>query len=37
MGIITYVLLGAVSGNAKKVTPVMYVLAALFILKYALL
>lgn len=37
MGIISYVLLNAVSGKAKKVSPLMYVLAVLFILKYIFL
>ena len=37
MGIISYVLINACTGKAKKVTPLMYVLSILFILKYALL
>lgn len=37
LGIISYVLLHVVAGKGKKVTPLMYVLAVLFILKYALL
>lgn len=37
LGIISYVLLHLVAGKGKKVTPLMYVLAVLFILKYALL
>lgn len=37
LGIISYVLLHVVSGKGKKVTPLMYVLAVLFILKYIFL
>lgn len=37
LGIISYVVLNVVSGKAKKVTPLMYVLAVLFILKYIFL
>lgn len=37
IGIISYVLLNVVTGKHKKVTPLMYVLAVLFILKYVLL
>ncbi len=37
LGIISYVVLNVVSGKAKKVTPLMYVLALLFILKYIFL
>lgn len=37
LGIISYVVLNAVTGKAKKVTPLMYVLAVLFILKYIFL
>lgn len=37
MGIISYVLINACTGRSKKVTPLMYVLSILFILKYALL
>lgn len=38
LGIITYVLLNVLTKNTrKKITPLMYVLAILFILKYALL
>ena len=37
VGIISYVILNVVSGRAKKVTPLMYVLAVLFILKYIFL
>ena len=37
MGIISYVVLHVVSGKGKKVTPLMYVLALLFVLKYVFL
>jgi len=37
LGIISYVVLQAATGKAKKVTPLMYVLAVLFILKYIFL
>lgn len=37
IGIISYVILHAVTGRRKEVTPLMYVLAVLFILKYVLL
>ena len=37
LGIISYVILNAVTGKAKKVTPLMYILALLFILKYIFL
>lgn len=37
MGVITYVVVKAASGKGKTVTPLMYVLAVLFILKYILL
>ena len=37
IGIISYVVLNAVTGKAKKVTPLMYVLALLFVLKYIFL
>ena len=37
LGIISYVILNAVTGKAKKITPLMYVLALLFILKYIFL
>ena len=37
MGIIAYVLINACTGKAKKVTPLMYILSLLFILKYILL
>ena len=37
MGIISYVVLHLLSGKGKKVTPLMYVLAVLFVLKYMFL
>ncbi len=37
MGVISYVLLNVVAGKSKKVSPLMYVLAVLFILKYIFL
>ena len=37
LGIISYVVLNLFTGKAKKVTPLMYILAALFILKYIFL
>lgn len=37
IGIISYVILNACTGNAKKVKPLMYVLAVLFVLKYIFL
>jgi AGZA family xanthine/uracil permease-like MFS transporter len=37
LGIISYVVLNLFTGKAKKVTPLMYVLAVLFILKYIFL
>ena len=37
MGIISYVLLNVAAGIAKKITPLMYVLAVLFVLKYIFL
>ena len=36
IGVISYVILQAATGKAKKVTPLMYVLAVLFVLKYIL-
>ena len=36
-GIISYVVLQAATGKAKKVTPLMYILAILFVLKYIFL
>lgn len=37
LGIISYVVLNLVTGKAKKISPLMYVLAVLFILKYIFL
>ncbi len=37
LGIISYVILNACTGKAKKVSPLMYVLAVLFVLKYIFL
>ena len=37
IGIISYVLLNMICGKAKNIKPLMYILAVLFILKYALL
>ncbi|MBR2912346.1 MAG: NCS2 family permease [Oscillospiraceae bacterium] len=37
IGVISYVLINLVCGNAKKINPVMYVLAVLFVLKYIFL
>ena len=37
LGIISYVVLNVCTGKAKKVTPLMYVLAVLFVLKYIFL
>ena len=34
-GIISYTLVNALSGKAKRVSPVMYVLTVIFIVKYA--
>lgn len=36
-GIISYVVINVASGKAKKITPLMYVLAVLFVLKYIFL
>ena len=36
MGVISYVVLNLVSGKRDKLTPLMYVLAVLFVLKYML-
>ncbi len=33
-GMITYVLMNMICGNFKKITPVMYILTILFILKF---
>lgn len=37
LGVISYVILQAATGKAKKVTPLMYVLSILFVLKYVFL
>jgi xanthine/uracil permease len=37
MGIISYVIINVLSGKFKKITPLMYILSILFILKYMLL
>ena len=37
LGIISYVVLNAVTGKAKKITPLMYILAVLFVMKYLFL
>ena len=37
LGIISYVVLNVLTGKAKKITPLMYVLALLFVLKYIFL
>lgn len=37
MGVISYVLINLVVGKAKKITPLVYVLAVLFLLKYVML
>jgi len=37
IGVISYVVINLVSGKAKKITPLMYILAVLFVLKYFLL
>lgn len=37
IGVISYVIINVVCGKRKKVTPLMYVLAVLFLLKYVLL
>ncbi|MBR6331754.1 MAG: NCS2 family permease, partial [Dehalococcoidales bacterium] len=37
VGIISYVIINACAGKAKKVSPLMYVLAVLFVLKYIFL
>lgn len=36
-GVISYVILNLLGGKAKRITPLMYILAVLFILKYALI
>ncbi|MGN1417004.1 MAG: NCS2 family permease [Oscillospiraceae bacterium] len=37
IGVISYVIINMICGNAKKVNPIMYVLAVLFVLKYVFL
>ena len=37
LGIISYVVLNVLTGKAKKITPLMYILALLFVLKYIFL
>ena len=37
LGVISYVILNLVTGKAKKITPLMYILAVLFVLKYIFL
>ena len=37
LGVISYVLLNVAAGKGKKVAPLMYVLAVLFVLKYIFL
>ena len=37
LGVISYVLLNLATGKGKKVAPLMYVLAVLFVLKYIFL
>ena len=37
IGVISYVLINLISGKAKKITPLMYILAVLFICKYIFL
>lgn len=37
IGVISYVVINLVAGKAKKITPLMYILAILFVLKYFLL
>ena len=37
IGVISYVVINAVCGKAKKINPIMYVLAVLFVLKYVFL
>lgn len=37
IGVISYVIINVATGKAKKITPLMYVLAVLFVLKYILL
>lgn len=37
IGVISYVIINVVCGKAKKITPLMYVLAVLFVCKYIFL
>lgn len=37
IGVISYVVINVVCGKAKKITPLMYVLAVLFVCKYIFL
>lgn len=37
LGVISYVIINAVCGKAKKINPIMYILAVLFVLKYIFL
>ena len=37
VGVISYVVINLICGKAKKITPLMYILAVLFILKYIFL
>ena len=37
VGVISYVIINLVCGKAKKITPLMYILAVLFVLKYIFL
>ena len=37
IGVISYVVINLVAGKVKKITPLMYILAVLFVLKYFLL
>ena len=37
VGCISYVVINLVCGKAKKITPLMYILAVLFVLKYVFL
>jgi AGZA family xanthine/uracil permease-like MFS transporter len=37
VGIISYVIINLVCGKTKKITPLMYILAVLFVLKYVFL
>lgn len=37
LGVISYVVINLIAGNRKKITPLMYVLAILFVVKYIVL